>query len=61
MHIHQSEPSAVNNHWTGLLEWTTGLTFFAQKIIFIAYNEIPLLVKLHSGVNDLSDVCIAAR
>ena len=31
---------AVNNHWTGLLEWTTGLTFFVLKIIFMAYNEI---------------------
>ena len=28
---------AVNNHWTGLLEWITGLT----------YNELPLPVKLH--------------
>ena len=30
---------AVNNHWTGLLEWTTGLTFLCE-IIFMAYNEI---------------------
>ena len=28
----------------GLLDWTTGLTFFALKIIFMAYNEIFLLV-----------------
>ena len=42
---------AVNNHWDGqlewLLEWTTGLTFFELKIIFMACNEIPLPVKLH--------------
>ena len=37
---------AVNNHWTGLLEWTTGmgllhgLIFFALKIIFMPSNEI---------------------
>ena len=33
---------AVNDHWTGLLEWTTGLTFFALKIIFMPYNKICL-------------------
>ena len=36
--------SAVNNHWTGLLEWTTGIDYwtdlFVLKIIFMAYNEI---------------------
>ena len=42
---------AVNSHWTGLLEWTTGLTFFALKIIFMAYNEIPLPVKLHPALD----------
>ena len=26
---------AVNNHWTGLVEWTTGLTIFALQIIFM--------------------------
>ena len=36
---------AVNNHWTGLLEWTTGLT------IFVTYNEIPLPVKLHPALD----------
>ena len=36
---------AVNNHWTGLLEWTTGLTL---KIIFILSNKIQLPVELHS-------------
>ena len=34
------------NYWNELLEWTTGLTFFALKIIFMAYNKIPLPVKL---------------
>ena len=28
-----------NKHWTELLEWTTGLTFFVLKIIFISYNK----------------------
>ena len=28
------------DYWNGLLEWTTGLTFFVLKIIFMAYNEI---------------------
>jgi len=27
---------AVNYQWTGLLEWTTGLTYFALEIIFMA-------------------------
>ena len=31
------------DYWTELLEWTT---FFALKIIFMAYNKIPLPVKL---------------
>ena len=34
-HINTFRLGAVNNHWTGLLEWTTGLTFFALKIIFM--------------------------
>ena len=38
---------AVYNHWTGLLEWTTGLTFFALKIIFMPSNKICLPVELH--------------
>ena len=38
------------DYWNGLLEWTTGLTFFALKIIFMAYNEIPLPVKLHPAL-----------
>ena len=28
----------VSIHWTGLLDWTTGLTFFALKIIFMLCN-----------------------
>ena len=31
----------VGCHITGL-DWTTGLTFFALKIIFMAYNKICL-------------------
>ena len=38
------------DYWTEQLEWTTGLTFFALKIIFMAYNEIPLPVKLHPAL-----------
>ena len=30
----------VKNIWTDLLEWTTGLIFFALKIIFMGYNNI---------------------
>ena len=37
------------DYWNGLLEWTTGLTIFALKIIFIAYNEIFLLVHPLNG------------
>ena len=57
----QPDFKAVDNHWTGLLEWTTGLdcwngllewttglTFFALKIIFILSNKSQLLVELHS-------------
>ena len=48
--IHISSTSLVriciikpaNNHWTGLLEWTTEPTFFALKIILMAYNNIFL-------------------
>ena len=29
------------DYWNGLLEWTTGLTFFALKIIFMVYNDFP--------------------
>ena len=33
------------SYWNGLLEWTTEvMTFFALKIIFMAYNEIFLPV-----------------
>ena len=39
------------DYWNGQLEWTTGLTFFALKIIFMAYNEIPLPVKLHPALD----------
>ena len=39
---------AVNNHWTGLLEWTAGLTLFALKIILILCIKIQLPVELHS-------------
>ena len=28
------------DYWTVLLDWTTGLTFFVLKAIFMAYNEI---------------------
>ena len=41
--------SAVNYHWTGLLERTTGLTFFALiKNIFILSDKSQLPVELHS-------------
>ena len=36
--------------WNGLLKWTTGLTFFALKIIFIAYNKIFLLVHAYTSL-----------
>jgi len=39
------------DYWNGLLEWTTGLTFFCTKVIFMAYNEIPLPVKLHPALD----------
>ena len=55
---------AVNNHWTGLLEWTTGMDYwtdlFVLKIIFMAYNEIPLPVKLHPAL-DQSVIVISYR
>ena len=35
-------------HWTGLLEWTTGLT---KKITFTAYNKIPFPVELHPALD----------
>ena len=38
------DTTAVNNHWTGLMEWTTGMDYwtdpFALKIIFMPSNEI---------------------
>ena len=37
--------TAINNHWTRLLEWTTGLTLFALQLIFMAYSKIFLLVN----------------
>ena len=33
------------DYWTWTTKWTTGLTFFALKIIFMAYNKIFLLVR----------------
>ena len=42
-----NQQRAVYNHRTGLLEWTTGLTFFALKIIFMPSNKICLPCILH--------------
>ena len=42
------------DHWYGLLVWTTGLDYWygiALKIIFMAYDEIPLPVKLHPSLD----------
>ena len=36
------------DYWEGLLEWTTGLTFF---VLFMAYNQIPLPVNLHPALD----------
>ena len=33
----------------GLLEWTTGLTFFALKIILMAYNKISFQYMHYIG------------
>ena len=33
------------DYWNGLLEWTTGLTIFALKIIFITKSQLS--VELH--------------
>ena len=40
------------DYWTGLLEWTTGLTFFALKIIFMPSNKICLPVELHPKLSN---------
>ena len=42
----------LNNHWTGLLEWTTGLTFFALKIIYDQFvyafdQSVMVSISLH--------------
>ena len=34
MHLHQAKGESVNSgldYWTGLLDWTTGLTFYLEK------------------------------
>ena len=41
--VDPNHETAVNNHWTGLLEWTTGL---ALKIILILrFNYLDRLCK----------------
>ena len=41
------------DYWNGLLEWTTGLTFFCTKNHFYGlYNEIPLPVKPHPAISN---------
>ena len=32
----------VYNHWTGLVDWTGGLTFFVLKITFVLSSETSL-------------------
>ena len=43
------------DYWNGLLEWTTGMDYwtdlFCAKNHFMAYNEIPLPVKLHPALD----------
>ena len=34
----QLNAKGVSIHWTGLLDWTTGLTFLSLKIIFMLCN-----------------------
>ena len=47
--FYKKHKKAVNNHWTGLLKWTTGMDYrsdlFAQKIIFMPPNEIHLTYR----------------
>ena len=42
---------SIKNVCQQSLDWTTGLTFLALKIIFVAYNEIPLPVILHPALD----------
>ena len=40
---------SILDYWNGILEWTTALTFFTLKMIFILSNgKIQLPVELHS-------------
>ena len=34
--------TVVYNHWTGLVDWTGGLTFFVLKITFVLSYETSL-------------------
>ena len=44
-----SSTQAVNDHWTGLLEWATGLTCFALKIIFYGLEQdFPASISIYS-------------
>ena len=39
--LHKKHKKAVNNHWTGLLKWTTGMDNWSDlKITFMLPNEI---------------------
>ena len=43
--------TAVYNHWTGLVDWTSGkLTFSVLKITFVLFNKSNLRVGLHNAL-----------
>ena len=41
MHLNTAVGVVVSNQWTGLLDWTTGLTILPQKSIFRQPSTYP--------------------
>ena len=50
--IQEARKWGVTNHWTGLLDWNTGLDYWTDIFLVFTHSEVGLLIPASQGPSE---------